>query len=134
MHYQDVTYLEGVADQWATAEATCGILAICLPLSPKFFESVRDKKLWSRFKTSLLSLTGSTTAATRSSETSPEESKAAKLSNKIGSSKLQANFAKYNHVSTYSVDLASMSDRSLVPVPIPVSERAAQNHYEMSIP
>lgn len=128
MHYPDVTYLEGVSDLWAITEATCGILAVCLPLSPKFFASVQDTKLWSRFRSSLLSLTRSNTGATRSPETSSAESKAAKLSNQSGLSNPEANFTENNYESTHSTDLGSNLGRVSGS-----SERAARNHRDMPI-
>ena len=128
MHYQDITYLEGVLDLWAIAEATCGILAICLPLSPKFFESVQDTKLWSRFRTSIHSITRSKTGPARSPEASPDEILAAKLSNGNGSSNLPANFKKYNYESAHSMDLASTPTRVSSS-----SEKAAQNFYDTSM-
>lgn len=128
INYQDISYLEGVMDLWAIAEETCGILAVCLPLSPKFFESVQDSKLWSRFRTSLLSLTQSHTGATRCPETSPEESKAAKLSNEIDSPNLQANFARCISESTHSMDLVSIPGSDSTS-----SERVARNHHDRAI-
>lgn len=115
MHYPDTTYLEGISDLWAIAEATCGILAICLPVSPKFFESLQNTKLWSKLRISLSSLTRSNTGPIRSPETSPHESNAANLSSDkiVGSSNLEANFTKYNYgESTHSMGLASNLEQS----------------------
>lgn len=46
-HYEDRTYLAGVLNLWAIAETTCGILTMCLPVSPRFFESLQVSKVWS---------------------------------------------------------------------------------------
>ena len=47
LHYQDFTYLHGVMDLWAVGETTSAILALCLPVSPKFFSAIQDSKFWS---------------------------------------------------------------------------------------
>lgn len=47
---QDFTYIAGATNLWSLVEITSGILAMCLTISPKFFRSLQDSKLWPVFK------------------------------------------------------------------------------------
>ena len=102
---RDLTYLAGVQDLWAIIEATCGILAMCLPVSPKFFKSLSETKLWSILKSSFPFFTRSKAELIRNSETCPDEIQVPKLSN--GFHSLQATFKKYNYVSVHSIPSVS---------------------------
>lgn len=50
LHYHDHTYLGGVLTLWGIGETTAGILALCLPLLPKFFQGVQGSQMWFRFR------------------------------------------------------------------------------------
>lgn len=131
-HDRDPLYLAGVQDLWAIVEATCGILAMCLPVSPKFFKSLSDTKLWSILKSSFPSFTRPKTELSRTSETCPDEIKALKLNN--GFHSLQATFKKYNYVSVHSIP--SVSSPSINPVSsssIAGSDRAAVRNNSWNI-
>lgn len=107
IHYDDFTYLAGIQDLWAIAETTCGILAICLPISPKFFRSVYDSKIWSGLRTSLHSYTRSRIQFIQASNTPTYDAEPAKHSN--GSHSFKALFRKYNVSLQHSVDMKSTS-------------------------
>lgn len=107
IHYDDFTYLAGIQDLWAVAETTCGILVVCLPISPKFFRSIYDSKFWSGLRTSLHSFTRSRSQSSQTSDTRSDETESAKQSN--GSHNLKALFRKYNVPSQHVVELNSMS-------------------------
>ena len=107
--YEDVTYLAGILYLWAIAEMTCGILAMCLPISPKFFKRLQAAKFWSSLRTSLHSLTRSKIEPT--SETPTDENVVAKLDS--GSSSLKAYFRKYHYVTANEneIELGSVSSQ-----------------------
>ena len=105
IHYEDFTYLAGIQDLWAIAETTCGILAMCLPTSPKFFHSIQNSKFWSGLKISLHSLIGSKSQFTQISNVRSDKAKLAKQSN--GSHNLKAPFREYNASSPYDIELES---------------------------
>lgn len=44
---QDVTYLIGKLRVWMFLEMTSGFLALCLPVSPKFCQGIKNSSLWS---------------------------------------------------------------------------------------
>ena len=105
--YDDFTYLAGIQDLWAIAETTCGILAMCLPISPKFFRSIHDSKFWSGLRISLHSLTRSPVQSSQIFNTRSDEAKTAKQSN--GSHNLKALFQEYNVSSQHVIELKSAS-------------------------
>ncbi len=105
---QDVTYLAGLMNMWAIAEATCGILAMCLPVSPKFFSSLQHAPLWSALR--VFSFSQSKTRSTGTSETPSEESKAARIG--IGSYSFKAKFKQYNYKSATETELDSLSSQA----------------------
>ncbi len=107
MNYQDISYLSALLDMWSIAEVTCGILATCLPISPKFFRSLQDAKLWSNLRISLHSFTGSKKESTSKSETSSDRKIPAKLNS--SSNSLKACFKKYRYVTTNESELVSVS-------------------------
>lgn len=47
---KDVTYYISIMGMWTLPEIASGILAMCLPVSPKFFRSLKDSTLWSSLK------------------------------------------------------------------------------------
>lgn len=109
IRYEDVSYLGGILDLWAIAEATSGILAMCLPISPKFFRSLQDAKLWSSLKISLHSFVRKSTSGPLSnSETPSEQNIAAKLDSRSISLK-NPPFKKYHYITTNELELASVS-------------------------
>ena len=107
IHYDDFTYLAGIQDLWAIAETTCGILAMCLPISPKFFRSIHDSKFWSGLRSSLQSHTWSRIQYSQTSKVQMDEAELAKHSN--GSHSLKALFRKHNVSSQHNADLKSTS-------------------------
>ena len=105
---KDTTYLAGIQDLWAIAEGTCGILAICLPLAPKFFDSLQGLRIWSSHhpftrwsKTPILQ-----TSDTRSDEI--HAAAAANLSDD-GSSRLNARYQQHDYLSKHEVESNSTS-------------------------
>lgn len=108
-HGHDTTYLSGVLDLWATAETTCGILAICLVVSPRFFQSLQDSKLWSRFTHSSTRLKSEPTST---SHTPSEKDRSGKLDN--SSHNLHAKLKRYGNFSRRDVALAPVPSKSSV--------------------
>lgn len=108
MHYSDIFYLSGLLNLWAIAEVTCGILAMSLPIVPKFFKGLQDAKLWSTLRTSLHSLTRSKDEPSNSNAAS-DENIAANLNS--GSTSLQTCFKKYRYVTTNETELTSVSSK-----------------------
>lgn len=51
----DVTYHVGLMVLWTVPEVASGILAMCLPVSPKFFRHIKDSNLWSGPKSFIFS-------------------------------------------------------------------------------
>lgn len=121
-HHADASYLGGKQDIWAVVETTCGILAMCLPISPKFFRSIQNSNFWSGLRTSFHSLTRSRIQLTRSKirltrsriqstqipDTRSNEVESAMQSN--GSRNLKALFRKYNVSSNHDIELKSTSN------------------------
>ena len=105
---EDHTYLIGLLNLWAIVEATCGILAMCLPISPKFFRNLQDAQLWSALR--VFSLSRSKTGSMGDSETPSDEIKAAKLGN--GSQNFKAYFKQYNYKSANETELDSVSSQA----------------------
>lgn len=124
IHSKDVSYLAGIINLWAIAEATCGILAMCLPISPKFFKSLQDAKLWSTLRISLHSFMKSRNEPTSNSETSSDEDIAAKLNRR--STSLKTHFKKYHYVTTNGTELASVSSKAS-------TERNVRADYEVEV-
>lgn len=115
-HTQDASYLQGKLHLWAIAEATCGILAVCLPISPKFFRSLHDSQLWSAlrgfsFSRSKSQLAGNSGDSRSSESPSDEKSKTAKLSSS-GTPNLKAYFKQYNYRSVNESELDSVSSQA----------------------
>lgn len=108
VHTEDFTYLAGLLNLWAVAETTCGILAMCLPISPKFFRSLQDAQLWSVLRG--FSFSRSKLGSTGNSETPSDESKAAKLGS--GPHDFKAYFKRYNYKSTKETELDSISSQA----------------------
>lgn len=101
---KDTTYLTGIQDLWAIAEATCGILAICLPISPKFFNSLQGSRFWISFH----HLPRSRTAILRTSDPRSDKIHAtANLSH--GSSRLNVRYQQDNYLSKHEVESNSTS-------------------------
>ena len=95
---------------------------MCLAISPKFFKSLRDSKLWSSFKVSLHSLTRSKSGpSTRTSDTRSEKTDTTK-SNNNDSSGFKARFKKYNFFSSKSTGPASASSNDSMGRSVPVRD------------
>lgn len=113
---EDQTYLQGKLQLWAVVEATCGILAVCLPISPKFFRSLHDSELWSvlrgfSFSRSKTELAGSSRDPGDSEAPPDEKSKTAKLSSS-GTPNFKAYFKRYNYRSVNETELDSISSQA----------------------
>lgn len=54
-HSSDVTYYTSVMGLWTIPEMASGILALCLPVSPRFFQSLKESKHLSGVRSSLRS-------------------------------------------------------------------------------
>jgi hypothetical protein len=75
---KDITYDENIMALWAISEMACGILAMCLPVSPKFFRSFKDSSLWSGLRSSFYFFLRFKTEAGWTFSTHSDENKAAK--------------------------------------------------------
>lgn len=112
LHIEDFTYLGGQLDLWAVAEATCGILTMCLPVSPKFFQSLRDAKLWFKLKNSLHSypfMRSKNGRLVSNAEAPSDENIVAKLNIRNDPTSLKGYFKKYHYVTAHETELASVS-------------------------
>lgn len=113
VHTQDFSYLVGELNLWAIVEATCGILAMCLPISPKFLRSLQDSPVWSTLR--LLSFSRSSARSTGNSEAPSDESKEAKLSDSPAPTpthNFKAYFKQYNYRSANETELDSVSSQA----------------------
>lgn len=108
-HHKDFTYLAGIQGLWAIAELTCGILAMCLPMSPKFFRSLQDSKMWSGFRLSLHSITRSKTQLIQTPNTRHDV--AGPTNQRSSSHSLKATFREYNF-SPHDIELKSTSSEA----------------------
>lgn len=106
---KDTTYLAGIQDLWAIVEATCGILAICLPLSPKFFNSLQRSRIWETgFKIPFHHFTRSRIAILRTSDTRSDKIHAT-ANPSDGSSCFNARHEQDNYLSKHDVESNSTS-------------------------
>ena len=101
-HSEDVTYYTTVIAIWSGPEIASGILAFCLPASPKFFQSLKESSLWSGLKSFVQSCLRPKTEAksvfvTGYDEQRNEQHKAAKGYDSLSS--FNAWFKKYNVLS-----------------------------------
>lgn len=95
-HSKDFTYYTSVQALWSLPEMTLGLLAMCLPVSPKFFQSVKDSSFWSSLGSSLHFFSRPYTEAIGIPSTYPDECKASKVAKgDQGSNSFQAILKKH---------------------------------------
>lgn len=63
----DLTYYSWVTGVWTYPEMASGIIVGCLPVSAKFFQGLKERRMFSKFGSSLKSLLHFTTVASRRS-------------------------------------------------------------------
>ena len=86
---------------------------MCLPVSPKFFQSLQEAKLWSNLKNSLRSypFMRSKTGLVLNSEAPSNENIAAKRNIRDDPTSLKGDFRQYHYVTTHETELVSVASK-----------------------
>lgn len=119
---KDITYYNSIMGVWTLPEIASGILAMCLPVSPKFFRSLKDSPLWSSPKR-IFQPFRLKPDALGTSDLHPDVNKVAKC--KTDSGGLRTIFRKYN-ILQGETELVSKSKNSS-------SEPGSRNESSMEI-